>query len=289
MFKTSLSRSKRLRSGAWLRAVCFFEWFCLQLWEDHKWSLCIRVKFGLPECTSQWNQCRHTLLKILHHVPVVSVRLVFWILKLLCREDDRRRAIWTGWKHQSVPCACQISLAGRRGWRCAWSQDRKNLQGQNSSCYNPWTTVSLPGANSTLFHRSQRLLCLVQDSVSNFQGRASHQRLLPEVSVAKKLVLLHSRLRYHQSAGSTGDIHGVEVYSQPMSLELSDYTESLWLLQHFCTATRALAYQGFTRSLPCTCWPPKHNLSTKKAGRNQQCHAAFGRECKHIFLKSLLK
>lgn len=40
-----------------------------------------------------------TLLKILH-VPVLSLRQVSWILKLLCREDDRRQAIWTGWKHQ---------------------------------------------------------------------------------------------------------------------------------------------------------------------------------------------
>ena len=36
-----------------------------------------------------------TLLKILH-VPVLSFRPVSWILKLLCREGDRRRAIWTG-------------------------------------------------------------------------------------------------------------------------------------------------------------------------------------------------
>lgn len=40
-----------------------------------------------------------TLLKIIH-VPVLSFRPVSWILKLLCREDDRRQSIWTGWKHQ---------------------------------------------------------------------------------------------------------------------------------------------------------------------------------------------
>ena len=87
-----------------------------------------------------------TLLKILH-VPVLSFRPVSWILKLLCREDDRRQAVENT---KSVSCACQISrLAGSRGWRCAWSQDRQNLQGQNSSCYNPFTTVS-PAPFSTM-------------------------------------------------------------------------------------------------------------------------------------------
>ncbi len=302
------------------------------------------------------------LLKILHHVPVVSFRPVFWILKLLCGEDDLRQAIWTGWTTKSVSWACNFS--GRKQRMKMRVKPGSQKPTRPKVLLQSFSGGFLPGAISTLFHnesipitgpdfsfawfRTQFPIFKVVLHIKDFS-----LRFLPEI-----LVLLHSRLSgcfgwapqwqllitfncrlpclwgqwsllssfgclypggchrgtheswqgtlrgdrtliYDRSAGSTGDIHrGRGIQPAHVSRTVWLYSVSsrfLWLLQNSCTATRALACQGFTVS--CTYWKwskptdhPNKNLSTSKAGRKIQISNLMPHaEGKRILLKSLLK
>ena len=93
----------------------------------------------------------------------------------------------------TVSCACQISLPGRKQrmkMRVKPGSPKPTrpklllLQSFHNGFFTRSHQHPFPQWADT-DHRSRLLVCLVQDSVSNFQGRASHQRLWnPEVSVA---------------------------------------------------------------------------------------------------------
>ena len=262
------------------------------------------------------SECRQPYSKF--YMFQFCFRPVSWILKLLCREDNRRQAIWTGWKHQ----VSILRMPNFTAWQEAEDEDAREARiAKTYKAKTPPVTIlpqpflyqepSAPFPHWTdTDHRSRLLVCLVQDSVSNFQGAYCRAWCFKDFETlrfqSQILVLLPSRLsgrfgwapQWEQNrpincwlpslpclpclpclgqwsllsyfgclypGGCHRGTHGIltrhggpwEVIHpdhggiEPANVSRTDKGKKdrvsscfLWLLQHFCAATSALACQG---------------------------------------------